>query len=614
MKLLKILKSEIARIMLGSILFLTAIILEQLVGFPLYFTAYVLALAVSGGEVFLAAVRGILRRDFLDEQFLMSIASIGAMLLGDYKEGVAVMLFFTVGEYFQHKAVKRSRSSIKALMSICPDEARVEREDGEEMLDCEDVEIGSVIIIRAGERVPIDAEVLEGESDLDISALTGESAPIFVKSGDVVKSGSILINGFLRARTVCDFSESTANKILELVENANERKSKSENFITSFSRIYTPTVVILALLIATLPSIFGLTEWSDSIYRALTFLVISCPCALVISVPMAFFGGIGSAASEGILFKGGNVFAPLAKSDVFAFDKTGTLTSGSFSLSGVYPYKVSRGELTSIAATVEKNSNHPIALSLKGQGKIIENSSDFEEILGKGARALVNGEVCLVGKSELLIENGVIIPELSEYGSIFVAKGGEFIGTIEVFDTVKSEARQIIKDIVELGASKTVILSGDKEENVARVASKLEISEYYSALLPSEKYGRLDDLCAHHTVSYVGDGINDAPSLARADVGIAMGGIGSDAAIDNADVVIMADNLEKLSRAIKIARKTLRIAKQNIVFALGVKFLVLILGALGIANMWLAVFADVGVALIAILNSMRSLINAKSTK
>lgn len=601
-------KSEISKILISSALLISAIIIEATFEFNLAVIIYVLALLCVGAPVFISAVKGILRRDLLDEQFLMSIASIGAMILGDFKEGVAVMLFFAIGEFFQHKAVRKSRNAIRALMDICPDEARVITESGETAMDSEDVEVGSKIIIRPGEKVPIDARIIDGRADVDTSLLTGESIPVSLGIGDEIKSGMIVMNGVLIAETVCDFSSSTASKILELVENANERKSKTENFITAFSHIYTPAVVILALVIGIVPSLFGITQWRDSVYRALTFLVISCPCALVISVPLAFFGGIGASASQGILFKGGNTFSSLARAKAFAFDKTGTLTKGELSVSEVYEHGVSREELLRVLYNVEKNSNHPIAKAFHKLTGIEElQVYGFEEIAGRGTKAELENEICLVGNAQLLLENGVEIPLLDKSGSVFVSRGGKFIGSAKISDKVKGEAKESLSELYRLGIKRALILSGDRAENVEALAKQVGINEFYSSLLPSEKYARLEEISSAESVVYIGDGINDAPSLARADVGIAMGGVGSDIAIESADVVIMTDGLEKLPKAVKIARKTIRIAKQNICFALGVKLAILTLGALGIANMWLAVFADVGVCLLAILNSMRAL-------
>ncbi|MBQ7332790.1 MAG: cadmium-translocating P-type ATPase [Clostridia bacterium] len=599
-------KSELGRIALGFAVFISALIFEKLEFFKAALVLYIIALLVSGIAVFFDAVRGIIRRDFLDEKFLMSIASIGAMIVGEWSEGVAVMLFFLVGEFFEHKAVSRSRKSIKSLMAICPDTANV-LVDGEECeTDAEDVEVGSLIVIRAGERVPLDAIVIEGASDIDTSALTGESIPRTVRIGDEIKSGVVLLNGVLTAKTVRAAEDSAAARILALVEEANERKSREETFITKFSRVYTPVVIALAILFAVIPPIFDLTSWGDAIYRALIFVVISCPCALVISVPMAFFGGIGCAAANGILFKGGNTFSPLSRVKIFAFDKTGTLTTGKISVSVKDAYSVSKEELLSLAATAEYASNHPISVAIKKAAKSFEKPKFAEDIAGKGVRAVYQGVELLVGNEALMGFFGVNLE--SKESGIYVAKDRKLIGIIELKDEIKSEAEEAVKALHSIGAEKLIMLSGDKRENAEKVANALNLDECHAALLPEEKYKSVELLSENGrvTVAYVGDGINDSPSLARADVGIAMGSLGSDSAIASADVVLASDNLLKLSESVKIARKTLRIAKENIAFALGVKFLIMVLGAFGIANMWLAVFADVGVAVIAILNSMRT--------
>ncbi len=600
-------KSEIGRIALGFAVFISAFILEKLEFLKAALVLYIIALFVSGIAVFFDAVRGILRRDFLDEKFLMSIASIGAMIVGEWSEGVAVMLFFLVGEFFEHKAVARSRKSIKSLMAICPDTANVLINGEEFETDAEDVEVGSLIVIRAGERVPLDAIVVDGSSDIDTSALTGEAIPRTVRVGDEIKSGVVLLNGVLTAKTVRAAEDSAAARILALVEEANERKAREETFITKFSRVYTPVVIALALALAIVPPIFDLTNWGDAIYRALIFVVISCPCALVISVPMAFFGGIGCAAANGILFKGGNTFSPLSRVKTFVFDKTGTLTTGKISVSVKEAYKLSKEELLSLAATAEYASNHPISVAIKKAAKSFEKPEFAEDIAGKGVRAIYQGIELLVGNEALMRFFDVNLE--SKESGIYVAKDKRLVGIISVEDDVKSEAEEALTSLRALGAEKQIMLSGDKRENAERVANALKLDECHSSLLPEEKYKIIEELSENtdRTLAYVGDGINDAPALAAADVGIAMGSLGSDSAIASADVVLVSDNLLKLPESIKIARKTLRIAKENIAFALGVKFLIMALGAFGIANMWLAVFADVGVAVIAILNSMRTL-------
>ena len=606
-KLFKVLKSSAFKISAGSILLITAVILEQFTLLIPALILYIAALLVVGAEVFIDAVRGILRRDLLDEKFLMSIASIGAMIVGEQSEGVAVMLFFLVGETFEHYAVRRSRNSIKALMSICPDEATVLTESGEETVDSEDVDIGSTIVIRPGERVPIDCVILSGKSDIDTSSMTGEALPVAVSEGDTIDSGVVVINGLLTAKTLKKAEDSAARRILDLVENASENKSKEESFITKFSRVYTPTVVALALLIAFIPPLFSLLSLNDSVYRALIFLVISCPCALVISVPMAFFGGIGGAASKGILFKGGNVFSKLSNAETVAFDKTGTVTTGRFTVAKVTANGEEESDVLSLAASAEYASNHPLAAAIKlaATDKRIPDSA--EEISGEGVIALIGSDSIAVGNQRLMKRVGADF-SVADEGSVYVAKNGKFIGSITLLDELKPEASSAISALSSLGVRRSVIISGDKEESVKRIGDSVGINEVYSQLTPEEKYARLEQLIfTSRSTLYVGDGINDAPALARADVGIAMGGVGQDSAIEASDVVLMTDDLSKIPTSIRITRKTVRIAKENIVFALGVKGIIMLLGALGFANMWLAVFADVGVAVLAILNSMRAL-------
>ena len=605
------LKSDVGRILISLILFILAIIVEQKAFWHLPLAIYEIALVISGGPIFIGAVKGILRRDLLDEKFLMSIASIGAMIVGEWREGVAVMLFFLVGETFEHYAVKRSRASIRSLMDICPDEACVLGDDGEETVDAEDVEVGSIIVIRPGERVPVDSVVTLGTADVDTSSMTGESLPISVSVGSELSSGFIVTNGLLHARTIRLAEESAAARVLSLVENANENKSREESFITKFSRYYTPVVVILALLVAFVPPIiFGFDRLSESVYTALTFLVISCPCALVISVPMAFFGGIGGAASRGILFKGGNVFSKVAKADAVAFDKTGTITNGKFSVSDVITYGYKREVVLSMAASAEYASNHPIAECLKSTSNDVVSPRSVTEHAGYGVVAELYENTCAVGNIKLMQKLEIDISALAAepVGAVYVAIDGSLAGVIILSDGVKSEAAESIRQLRRLGVKRTYILSGDREENVRRVADSVGIDEARSSLTPEEKYHNLESIISESkSTMYVGDGINDSPSLARADAGVAMGSVGQDSAIEAADMVIMTDNLSKLPEAMLIARKTISISWQNIIFALGVKGLILILGLFGFANMWLAVFADVGVAVLAILNSMRAL-------
>ena len=615
----KLLKTDVAKIIIAFIFFVSAVIVEQNEFTYVALALYVIALVISGAQVFTGAVKGILRGDFLDEKFLMSIASIGAMIVSEWSEGVAVMLFFLVGETFEHYAVRRSRSSIRSLMDICPDEATVLTDGEEEIMDAEDVEIGSIIVIRPGERVPIDSVVTFGSADVDTSSMTGESIPISVQIGSELSSGYIVKNGLLHAKTTRMAEDSAAARILSLVENANENKSKEESFITKFSRFYTPVVVFIALLVAILPPILVQDlGFDESIHTALTFLVISCPCALVISVPMAFFGGIGGAASRGILFKGGNVFSKVATVDSIAFDKTGTITNGKFSVCDVITYGISEEQLLSMAASAEYASNHPIAECVKATSDNIIPPRSVTEHAGYGVVAELYENTCAVGNIKLMHKLAVDLTELESVpeGALYVAIDGRLAGIIILSDSIKPEAADAIKKLRRLGVKRTYILSGDREENVRRVVDTVGIDEGHFALSPEQKYSKLEEIInSSKSTLYVGDGINDSPSLARADVGVAMGSLGQDSAIEAADMVVMTDNLSKLPEAVLIARKTINISWQNIIFALGVKLAIMVIGLLEIVlgikimenNMWLAVFADVGVAVLAILNSMRAL-------
>ena len=614
-RIVSLYKNELARIIAGIVFFIAAFVCDRVSAsqsthavYVIAIALYIAALLIVGIPVFVSAIIGILRGDLLDEKFLMSIASIGAIVIGDMTEGVAVMLFFLVGEYFEHRAVAHSRKSIKSLMSICPDAATLLTDDGEQTVDAEDVAVGSIIIVRAGERIPIDSVIISGTADIDTSALTGESGPRPASPGSSVESGAVVLNGVITCKTTRHVEESAAARILELVENANETKSREESFITKFSRLYTPIVVGLAVIMAVLAPIISDMTFKESVYSALTFLVISCPCALVISVPMAFFGGIGGAASKGILFKGGNVFSPLARADVFAFDKTGTLTTGSFRLSSVKADGITEDELLYYAASAEYGSNHPIAAAIKKSVERVCTPTEYHEIAGRGVIATVDEKIVVVGNAELLSDRGISIDNFLESAALYVAIDGEYKGSIFVEDDIKSEAEDAIKRIKAKGRRRAIMLSGDRYENAERVAAAVGMDEFRAELLPEEKYSALREVIdTSRSVVYVGDGINDAPALAVASVGVAMGAIGSDSAIEAADVVIMSDNLDRLPTAVKIAKKTVSIAKINIAFAIAVKALILLLSALGYANMWLAVFADVGVAVIAILNSIRTL-------
>ena len=560
-------------------------------------------------------VRNIAHGQVFDENFLTAIATIGAFFTGEYPEGVAVMLFYQVGELFQSYAVGRSRKSIASLMDIRPDYANIEQEGKLIQVDPSEVTVGDVIVIKAGEKVPLDGVVLEGNSSLDTAALTGESLPREIEPGDDVISGCINQSGLLRVRVTKVFGESTVAKILNLVENSSSKKAKAENFITKFARYYTPCVVIGALLLAVLPPLFFGGEWSDWVHRALIFLVISCPCALVISVPLSFFGGIGGASKCGVLVKGGNYMEVLAKTDIVVFDKTGTLTKGVFNVTAIHPDTVSEAQLLELAALAESYSDHPISRSLKdAYNQEIDTArvGEVEEVAGRGVRAKVDGKLVCVGNDKLMDERGVAWHPCHHIGTtVHVEVDGLYAGHIVISDEIKADAPDAIRALKEQGVQKTVMLTGDAKAVGESVAAQLGIDKVYTQLLPADKVARVEELLSQKApksrLAFVGDGINDAPVLSRADIGIAMGAMGSDAAIEAADIVLMDDKPSKIAAAIEIAKKTLRIVRQNIIFALAVKALVLILGAFGMANMWEAVFADVGVSVIAILNAMRAL-------
>lgn len=610
-------KKSFYRIIAGAILFIAAELLEMtgvLSGIWTLFP-FLAVYAVAGSDVVTRAFRNILRGQVFDENFLMSIATIGAFFTGEYGEGVMVMLLYQVGELFQSYAVAKSRRSISDLMNIRPDYANVERDGELFRVEPDEVAIGETILVKAGEKIPLDGEIVEGSSMLDTSALTGEAVPREVEMGMEVLSGCVNKNGLLRIRVTKPFGESTVAKILDLVENASSKKSKSENFITKFAHYYTPFVVISALLLAVLPPLFTGGSFAEWIHRALIFLVISCPCALVISVPLSFFGGIGGASKEGILVKGSNYLEALAQAEIVVFDKTGTLTRGSFSVVEIQPQAIESEELLRLAAFAEIYSNHPISASLKeAYGKEIDRMQveQAEEISGHGVKTVVDGKTVYVGNEKLMMQQKIAFQKPSEAGTVIhIAVDGAYAGYIRIADEIKPDAGKAIDSLKAGGVKKTVMLTGDNRDIAEAVARRLGIDKVYAELLPGDKVDKVEELfgevSAKGKLVFVGDGMNDAPVLSRADIGIAMGALGSDAAIEAADVVIMTDEPSKLASAIRISRRTLMIVKQNIVFALGIKGFFLILGAFGMANMWEAVFADVGVSVIAILNAMRAL-------
>lgn len=600
------------RIIISLILYIICLFIpaQNLIKLILFLVPYF----IIGYDVLLKAIRNIKNGQIFDENFLMTIATIGAFIIGEYNEGVAVMLFYQVGELFQSYAVGKSRESIASLMDIRPDFANIEQDGKIIEVDPDEVEIGQTIIVKAGEKIPIDGIVLEGTSSLDTSALTGESVPRDVFKDSEVISGCINLSGVLKIRTTKEFGESTVSKILDLVENSSVKKAKAENFVTKFARYYTPFVVILATVLAiSLPFIINIS-FADSFYRALTFLVISCPCALVISIPLSFFGGIGGASKEGILVKGGNYLEALSKLKTVVFDKTGTLTRGIFDVSEVITANdFSESEVIELACLAESYSKHPIATALRNKyNQKIDFSriSDTKELAGMGISAIIDEKSVLIGNERLMQHENINYTAYNGYGTvIYIAINNKYAGYIVITDEIKPNADKAIKKLYDLGIKKTVMLTGDNKKAASHVADMLNISDMKCELLPADKVNAVEQILdtKNGVLAFVGDGINDAPVLARADVGIAMGGLGSDAAIEAADIVLMDDKLEKLSDAVKIARKTVLIVKENIVFALGCKLLVLILGAFGYANMWAAVFADVGVAIIAILNSSRML-------
>ena len=577
---------------------------------------YIVAYLIVGLEIVIKAVKNIFKGEVFDEHFLMAVATIGAFAIGEFPEAVAVMLFYQIGELFQDYAVDKSKESITNLMDIRPDVAVVKRNGKLETVKPETVKIGEEIVVKPGEKIPLDGTIIDGSSMLDTSALTGESVPRSAKIGEKVLSGCINQSGVLTIKVEKEFGESTVSKILDLVENASNKKSKSENFITKFAKIYTPTVVGIAILLAIIPPfLLNWGSFSEWLERALTFLVVSCPCALVISIPLGFFGGIGGASRKGVLIKGSNYLELLSKTDIFVFDKTGTLTEGVFEVQKINPVDISEEELLKIAAYAESYSNHPISASIKKayqkeiNQEIIEKT---EEISGKGIISQIENKTVVIGNNKIMQEKGIEYKECNDIGTIlYVAINNKFEGSIVIADKIKEDAKQTIQGLKRNNVSKTVMLTGDKKEIAEKVAKQIEIDEVYTDLLPDQKVEKVEELMKQKTekgkLAFVGDGINDAPVLAISDIGIAMGGLGSDAAIEAADIVIMNDKPSKILEAIKISNKTMRIVKQNIIFAISVKILVLILGACGIATMWEAVFADVGVSFIAILNSLRAL-------
>lgn len=612
-------KKMMIRIIVAALLIilLSFLPVEGYLEFGLYMIPYL----VIGYDILRKALKGILNKQVFDENFLMAVATVGAIVLGDYKEGVAVMLFYQIGELFQSYAVGKSRRNISELMDIRPDYANIEKDGKLEKVDPDEVEIGTIIVVQPGEKIPIDGIIKEGRTTLNTSALTGESLPREAKTGDEVISGCINMTGVLKIQTTKEFGESTVSKILDLVENSSSKKSKSENFISKFARYYTPAVCYSALALAILPPLVRMVfmgmppEWGDWIYRALTFLVISCPCALVISIPLSFFAGIGGASKEGVLVKGSNYLETLSQTRYVVFDKTGTMTQGVFEVSGVHHNEMEDAKLLEYAALAESFSSHPISKSLqKAYGKEIDKNrvTDVEEISGNGVIAKVDGITVAAGNAKLMKRLDVSYKDCHQVGTVVhMAVDNKYAGHILISDIIKPHAKEAIQALKEAGVTKTVMLTGDARDVAKQVAEELGITEVYSELLPADKVSKVEQLLEEKSekekLAFAGDGINDAPVLSRADIGIAMGALGSDAAIEAADVVLMDDDPLKIAKAIKISRKCIRIVYENIYFAIGIKILCLILGALGIANMWLAIFADVGVMVIAVLNAIRAL-------
>lgn len=603
-------KHSLYRIIAAAVLFIAAVLIKA--EGALRLIIFMIPYLTVGFPVLKKAVVNIIHGQIFDENFLMCIATIGALIIGEYPEAVFVMLFYQVGDLFESVAVGKSRDSISALVDICPEYVNIERDGKIEELDPEEAEIGDIMVIRPGEKVPLDGVITEGESSLNTTALTGESIPLDVKKGDSIISGCINLNGLIKAEVTKEYSDSTVSKILELVENSAENKAHTENFITKFAAYYTPAVVFTAAALAVIPVLFG-GDPKDWVMRALNFLVVSCPCALVISVPLSYFSGIGCASSKGILVKGSNYLEALSKASTVVFDKTGTLTKGSFSVTDIVPSSMEKDELLEITAMAESYSNHPISQSIRNAcSKTFDSEriTSYEEIAGKGIKAVIDGKEVYAGSDRLIRELG-IEPEKTPEGCacVHTVKDGKYAGYILISDTLKDDTKSAIKALKSLGIENTVMLSGDNISNAQKTALEAGIDTVYAELLPADKVKWLEEIIKTSSgkTVFVGDGINDAPSLSRADVGIAMGGMGSDAAIEAADIVLMDDKPSKIALALKIAKKTTSIVRQNIIFALAVKILVLILSAVGLSNMWEAVFADVGVSVIAIINSMRAM-------
>ena len=614
-------KKMLIRILITFVLFAILFVCEHtgilapLEGTFLLFLIYLVPYLVIGYDIIYKAARNISHGQVFDENFLMMIATFGAFGVGEYSEAVAVMLFYQVGELFQGYAVGKSRQSISDMMDICPEYANIEKDGVLQQVDPEDGEVGSIIVIKPGERIPLDGVIVEGESLIDTAALTGESVPRSAKAGDEIISGCVNGSGTLKVRTTKEFDDSTVAKILELVENASSKKARVENFITRFAKYYTPVVTIGAVILAILPPLILGGGWAEWIQRACIFLVISCPCALVISVPLGFFGGIGAASQIGVLVKGSNYLEAVAEMDTIVFDKTGTLTKGEFKVTEVQSEQLSKDELIELAALGEGYSNHPIANSIReayGKELDLNRVTQTEEVAGHGIKAVIDGKTVLLGNEKLMKAEKIAYTGCKSIGTVvYVACDGVFEGAVVISDTIKDGAKEAIRDMKQVGVRKSVMLTGDRRQTAEAVAAEIGIDEVHAELLPGDKVAQVEALLAaegeKQKLAFVGDGINDAPVLTRADIGIAMGSMGSDAAIEAADIVLMDDDVTKIASIVKIARKTLSIVKQNIVFALAVKAIVLVMGALGFANMWEAVFADVGVSVIAILNSMRTL-------